>query len=145
MPSKWRLCRSSALSFTPDASFICRSKAKRFIKSSACQKVIDAIWTWVILSLKHLWHSFFIAVNAYIKPRVTTASCPIHTSKIQSTSTTSTKRRYWITIGESISLPICPQRSRREGWKSPLSAQYWNIWSLYNPPSPTSPIINLSA
>lgn len=31
------------------------SKAKIFIKSSPCQKVIDAIWTYVILHLVYSW------------------------------------------------------------------------------------------
>jgi hypothetical protein len=55
-------------------------KAKRFIKSSSCQKVIDAIWTCVLsLSCSRNLHSqHFIVENVFIKLKALTPSCPMY-------------------------------------------------------------------
>ena len=56
------------------------SKAKRFIKSSACQKVINAIWRYnsALPKPRLLMNSLSLAENAFIKPIVATRSFPMY-------------------------------------------------------------------
>lgn len=57
------------------------SRAKRFIKSSACQKVIDSIWRYgrlfPLIPEKLLLTVIFQAVNVYIKHRAVTPFFPM--------------------------------------------------------------------
>jgi hypothetical protein len=51
-------------------------KAKKFIKSSSCQKVIEAIWTYVSwFGSRNLYSHYIIVENMCIKLRALTPSC----------------------------------------------------------------------
>lgn len=54
-------------------------KAKRFIKSSSCQMVIDSIWRRVqsVRTMDALTNNLYLAVDAFIKPRAAILSYPM--------------------------------------------------------------------